>query len=122
MGKDHKEVILNLASRWRHLLDEEAEVLARGDLNKLDRLTKKSLQIQVRLEKILTGINRQSLDREIVDLMKVLLDRNEQLTAELSRGRNELLERIGSLRKSKNSVRGYKQTVHAVPRFITGRT
>lgn len=122
MGKDHKEIILTLARKWRAILLEETEILSNGNLEKFDKLTKESVQIQARLDDMLSKIDPASLGKEILDLMGELQEHNANLVAELTRGRKELSVRIGTLRKNKTSLKGYKQKKKAAPRFMNERT
>ncbi|MBN2298509.1 MAG: flagellar protein FliT [Deltaproteobacteria bacterium] len=122
MGKDNKEIILTLLNKWRDIAVKEAEALSKGDLEVLGKLTKESLHIRSRLDKLLTGIDSSDMGNDILCIMKEIHEVHTYLTNELSRGRDELSDRIGNIRKNKSSLNGYKQKKVAIPRFMSERT
>jgi len=122
MGKDNKQIILTLLVRWRDIARKQAESLPKGDLDLINHLTKESAHIRSRLDKLLTGIDRKDLGNDILAAMKEISEIHTYLTTELSRGRDELSNRIGKVRKNRASINGYKQKKPAVARFMSERT
>ncbi|HHO76186.1 MAG TPA: flagellar protein FliT [Deltaproteobacteria bacterium] len=122
MGNDNKENILNLLNRWHSISIKETEALSSGDLESLNSFLKESLQVRSHLEKLLAKTDYSDLGDDILGLLKKLSEIHASLTTELNRGRDELSDRIGNLRKNKTSLNGYKQKKITSPRFMNEHT
>jgi len=122
MGKNHKKIILTLLNKWRSIIVEETGALSNNDLDQFETLNKKSVSIQAQLEEILSTIDTNRVDKEVLGLMEELSALHSGLVTELMQGTKELSEKIGILRKNKTSLKGYKQKKTSTPRFMSGRT
>jgi len=122
MGKDNKKDITDLISRWHSIAEKEIKALSEGNFDNLEKLLQESTLIQSRLDNILS---KADLTRPGIDLagsMKKILDMQSGVLEELQKGTIELSHRIGKLRKNKASLRGYRQTKHHLPRFMSEKT
>ena len=122
MGTDHKKVILKLLGQWRSVIREQGTSLAGGDLERFDRLTRDCAAIQARLDGLFSAARQAKPDEETLELLREIKDLQAGLIAETEKETCELRDTLGRLRKSRNSLKGYRQTGAKGPRFMSERT
>ncbi|MGD0210130.1 MAG: hypothetical protein ABSC14_04020 [Desulfomonilia bacterium] len=123
MADHHPETVITLLRTWRDILSKEAQALSQGNLQDLQRLFQKTSKIQHKLGKLLTAPSLETKkDKNVSTMIRELLQEQEKFIDSLKTQTKELAQEIGSLNKSKASLKGYKQKAAASPRFMNERT
>jgi len=118
MGTDHQKIVLSLLKKWQSLIQEQGASLSEGDMEKFERLTRDTAVIQARLDDIFSRQKPAKLNKETIDLLREIGSRHAELLEELKRGVDEISNTLGDLRRTKTSLKGYRQTKATGPRFM----
>ena len=122
MAGHHPETVITLLMTWRDILSKEAQALSQGNLQDLQRFFQETLKIQHRLDKLLAASSLETKkDKNVSTMIRKLLQEQEKFIDSLKTQAQELAQKIGSLKKSKTSLKGYRQKAAASPRFMNGR-
>ncbi len=122
MAEHRPETALNLLESWQTVLDKQSRAVEEGDVQNLEVLAKESSTIQRQLQKMLSSSSQIPRQRKIADLMRDLHQEQGRLIATLMRQTEELGNEIGTLRRNKTCLGGYKQKKDSPPRFMSKRT
>ena len=123
MAGHHPETVITLLEAWSDILSKEAQALSQGDLKDLQRLTQETSKIRRKLDKVLAASSLEARkDKNVSAMIRQILKEQGMLIDSLKTKAQELAQEIGSLNKSKTSLKGYRQKVPAPPRFMNGRT
>ncbi len=120
---DHSpEAILNLLKSWQTLVNQESEAISQENIQDLEKLIKQSFLIQQHLEHLLGASDSTRQDKLVSEMIKDLYKKQEKVMGELQGKTDALAQEIGTLRKNKTSLMGYKQKKTLAPRFKSERT
>ena len=123
MADHHPETVITLLRTWRDILSKEAQALSQGNLQDLQRLFQETSKIQHKLGKLLAASSLETKkDKNVSTMLRELLQDQEKIIDSLKTQTKELAQEIGSLNKSKASLKGYKQKAAGTPRFMNERT
>ncbi|MGD0820242.1 MAG: hypothetical protein ABSA71_05830 [Desulfomonilia bacterium] len=123
MADHHPETVITLLRTWRNILSKEAQALSQGNLQDLQSLFQETSKIQHKLGKLLAASSLETKkDKNVSTMIRELLQEQEKFIDSLKTQTKELAQEIGSLKKSKTSLKGYKQKGAASPRFMNERT
>lgn len=122
MADHHTEAILNLLNLWQTLVNQESEAISQENIHDLEELIKQSFLIQQRLEHLLGASGSIRQDKLILEMIRDLYKKQEKVMWELQGKTDALTQEIGTLRKNKTSLMGYKQKKTLAPRFKSERT
>ncbi len=120
MGEDPQEIIAKSIRQWHALTLKQVQTLLDGNLDEFGKLTEISAALQKRLDGLLPTPAK--LDRVSFGLLKEIQTIQSDLITELQKGTREISNAIGKLRKNQTSMKGYRQTKPATPRFKSERT
>jgi 3-dehydroquinate dehydratase len=123
MGKNHPPEIIRRLRVWHAIAEKQVAVLVKGDFDELSRLIDQSVAIQASLDADLAHLNPGALDHESITLLQSIQKIQAALVTEMQKGCAAMGDKIETLRKNTNSLKGYKQKNHNTsPRFFTKRT
>lgn len=122
MGENHKEDLLKCLRQWHDIILKQDEVLAAGDLDQFERLNRVSTVLQSRFGNSLSMMKKPQLDQEERELVENIQAYQNKFIEEIRKGSQEVAKAIGSLRKNKASMNGYRQNASRPPRFKNERT
>ena len=123
MGKNHPPEIIRRLRAWHTIAEKQVAVLAKGDFDELSRLIDQSVAIQTSLAAEPALLNPGTLDHESIALLHSIQKIQEALVSEMQKGCTILGDKIETLRKNTNSLKGYKQKNHNIsPRFFNKHT
>jgi hypothetical protein len=122
MGENHKEDILKCLSQWHDITVKQHEVLAAGDLDQFERLNRVSIVLQARFDNSISKLRPARLMEQELNLLKEIQAYQTRFIEEIQRGSQEVAKAIGTLRKNKNSMNGYRPNSPKPPRFKNERT
>jgi flagellin-specific chaperone FliS len=116
MGSDHRETALKLLNIWQKLATLESAAISEGNVQKLEELINQSTSIFQRLETIFSS-GLMEYDKPTLETMKNLYELQNKNLIVLREQTDALSQEIGTLRKNKTSLMGYKQNKAIPPRF-----
>ncbi|HVN72305.1 MAG TPA: hypothetical protein VMU10_09835 [Desulfomonilia bacterium] len=122
MADNHPEAALNLIKSWRGILRKEAEALSQGNIPELEKLFQKTTAIQQRLGALFATSKSLVKNKNVTSVVKDLLQEQGDIIESLKEQTEELTKKIGTLRKSKTSLNGYKQKKPPSTHFMSKRT
>lgn len=122
MGQNHKENLVKCIKDWHTLSLKQVKTLREGNIDIFENLLKDSSAIQTHFGELISALKQEKLDQASLRMIKEIQAIQAGLIAELKKGTQELSNAIGSLRKNKNSMKGYRQTASSIPRFKNERT
>lgn len=122
MADNNPETVLKLLNVWRAIIKEETEALSHGDIQQIEILFQKTVEIQQYLGNEFSSPNTLNKNKQISKTIKALQDEQERFIESLRAQAEDLANEIGSLGKSQASLKGYKQNLQAPPRFMNKHT
>lgn len=122
MGEDNKENIIKSIRQWHALTLKQVQALLDGNLEDFGKLAQISVAFQTRLDNLLSTPAPLKLDKASLGLLKEIQTIQSDLIAELKKGTQEISNAIGTIRKNKTSMKGYRQAKSVTPRFKSERT
>jgi len=122
MADNHSEAALNLLKSWRSILRKETEVLSQGDIPELKKLFHITTAIQQRLDALFSTSKFLMQNESVSGIVKDLLQDQGDIIESLKKQTEDLAKKIGTLRKNKMYLNGYKQKRPSVPHFMSKRT
>lgn len=122
MADNNPETVLNLLNAWRAIIKEETEALSHGNIQQIEKLFQKTVEIQQYLNSKFSSPNTLNKNKQISKTIKALHDEQEKFIESLRTQSEDLEKEIASLGKSQASLKGYKHNLQAPPRFMNKHT
>lgn len=122
MGEDNKENIIKSIRQWHALTLKQVQALLDGNLDDFGKLAQISAAFQARLDSLLLAPAPLKLDSTSLGLLKEIQSIQSDLITELKKGTQEISDAIGTLRRNKTCMKGYRETASTTPRFKNERT
>jgi len=122
MADHHTEAALILLKSWRTILGMQVKAANEGNIQKLESLIQQSTKIQQQLQKLLFCTPLVLHERKIADTIRDLHQEQGSIIESLKGQTEELAREIGTLRRNKSSLGGYKQKKDSPPRFMSKLT
>jgi RNA polymerase-interacting CarD/CdnL/TRCF family regulator len=122
MAEHHHETSLRLLKEWKSLIDKQAEAIATGDVQNLEKLIRQSSSIQHQLSQSLAASDKNAHGKKIARMLRELHHEQGCVIEALKAQATHLADEIGALQKDMNSIRGYKKQGAKAPRFMNERT
>lgn len=121
MEDRHTEELLKLLKSWQTVVNQESEVISRGDIQNLEKLIQLSSLIQQRVARHFSSSGPKNQDTSTTKLIMDLHTQQGKIIETLREQTESLAQEIGTLRKNKTSLMGYKQNRAMPPRFKNER-
>jgi hypothetical protein len=122
MGENHKENLTECLKQWHDMTLRQNEVLAAGDLQQFERLNRVSIVLQSRFRNTISHLAPAKLDNREKRLLEEIQELQAVFIEEIKKGCQEVSRTIGTLRKNRTSLKGYRQGPPRAPRFKSERT
>ncbi|HOS98251.1 MAG TPA: hypothetical protein PLR71_06260 [Deltaproteobacteria bacterium] len=122
MAEHHHETSLSLLKEWKSLIGKQAEAIAAGDVQSLDKLIRQSSKIQHQLSQSLAASGKKAHDKKIASMLRELHHEQGCIIDALKTQTTQLADEIGALQKNMQSIKGYKKQEARPPRFMNERT
>jgi hypothetical protein len=122
MGENHQENLLKCLRQWHDITLKQSDVLSSGDLEQFERLNRVSIVLQNRFQTSLDNLVKPVLSAGDRALLEEISACQSRFIDELKKGADEMSRVIGTLRKNRASLAGYRQNSPALPRYKSERT